>query len=84
MTAFAISKFDPDNDPDRPILGTIIEHNCEKLRIEKVHWCTSKELMADNAEIMDKQGYYQCLELQHATRPAVHWLAWVNKVEAEQ
>lgn len=74
------TQFDPETDPSRPKVGDVIDGGT----IMKVGWALQsaivKELMSGvPTEIMNPQGYDECLSKEHPTRPFVVWLVWVNK-----
>jgi hypothetical protein len=85
VDAFAASKFDPDNDPDRPVVGSVIEFKGAKWRVGKVGHVTTRVIVEAALKGQDweppldpGEGYARCLTKSHTTRPAVLWLVWCN------
>lgn len=89
MTTYVASKFDSENDPDKPVIGTVVEVDSTKFKIEKVSFALTSEIVKDvmnnvpddsPESLMNKKGYDECFSKSHTTRPGVQWLIWANKV----
>ena len=77
MTRFIASKFDPENDTDRPIIGSVIDHGGSRYLIRKVGHVLLKDI--DNEiDVKDCDTY---LLKEHSTRMEVCWIVWVNAYE---
>ncbi len=84
MSTFIADKFDPDTDPDRPVVGSTIHYQGKDYEIVKVGWKTTKELVeevlfsAPKHEELD--GCDEICYKDHITRPFVSWVVWIKKV----
>jgi len=78
---FAATKFNPETDPSKPIIGDIVEKDGKSFTICKVEYRDSKDIMkiAISGVEPDKEGYDEVLIDQHKERPFVYWLVWVNE-----
>ena len=87
MSNYIASTFNAETDEDRPRLGHQIElSEGEYFEIKEVSWAfTSKvfeEVIADvPTGMFDPKKYDLCVSKQHATRPGVTWLVYVNRVK---
>lgn len=83
MSGFIASKFDPENDPDRPKIGEIVEDEDGPLVVAEVDWLSLRHVV-EGGEEPDSRGYDKLLTRAHSTRPAVIWLAFCRRVTDEQ
>lgn len=83
MASFEVSRFDPDTDPTRPVVGSIIEHNGQSYKIDKVDHILGRTLLSsieNNEEPTKPPGFDEVLYEQHPSRPFVFWVISINKV----
>ena len=84
MATFAISKFEPESDPTRPVVGSVIAHKGEDYIIRRVEWRDKKKLVAailrgESEETEDSHGHDEILYEDHKDRIFVMWIVWVDK-----
>lgn len=84
MTTFIASKFNPENDEDKPVVGSIIHANNEAWKIMEVSWATASAVLKDSQknppELMALNGFDECFARPHTDRPFVQWLVWANRI----
>jgi len=80
MATFYASKFDPENDDDRPQLETRVEYDDKVFVIKKVTYVGSELIkgILEGAPDPDKEGHDEVLFKEHTTRPGVRWKCFVN------
>lgn len=82
MSTFVVSRFNPETDPDRPVVGTKIDLGDQTVTIVEVGWSPTSAVIAEQlagvteSVVMDPKGHTICLARAHTTRPGVTWLAW--------
>ncbi len=78
---FVATKFNPETDPSRPIVGGIVEKDGKSFIICKVEHRESKDIMkiVISGIEPDKEGHDEVLFDQHKERPFVYWMVWVNE-----
>lgn len=75
------SKFDPENDLDRPKLNSIIEFEGNQYNVLKVDYITMSEIIkGDRNPDEENTEYDKLIVKNHINRPAVYWLMWGNKL----
>jgi len=85
MATFVASKFDPETDVDRPVIDSEIEHEGKKWKIVRYIHLLAGEMLDDQPALQAKTDKAECdrvLYKEHATRPAVVWVVWLNEVKA--
>jgi hypothetical protein len=80
---FHVSRFDPEADESRPVLGS--ETTCDGKRcvVRKVeHFMATRlmEMMMAGEE-PDHHGHDDVVIVDHPTRPFVKWACWVDVLE---
>ncbi len=93
-SVFEISKFDPETDPSRPVVGSVHEYTPDDGRpsyqflIERVSWVETSKLLSEiiaagtggMADSMALDGHDECFCQPHPTRPHVQWLVWAKRL----
>jgi hypothetical protein len=77
MATFAASKFDPENDEDRPAMGMRFRYENKTVAVREVGHCLTADLLKEvtakvfPSVIMDPKGHLDCLaSLPGASRSA--------------
>lgn len=85
MSTFASVEFDALTDPDRPVLGEVIDREGVNYVVAEVDWVMSSKLMEEVIKgiapsiIMAEKGYDLVITRFHNLRPFVSWLVYLNK-----
>lgn len=86
---FVASKFDPETDSARPVVGSIVKHGDRDFEIQHVEhvsrWDLVREILAkvEPTVLMAPRGYEACLEQPHPTRPFMSWLVRGRYVQSD-
>ena len=79
-TIVHVSKFEPETDLDRPVIGeTITDNDGAEYIVRKVSWLPVAHFF-ENRPQPDLDGHDKLLLREHASRPAVIWTAWCDKL----
>lgn len=84
MATFVASKFDPETSSDRPKLGEVFEANDKKWEIKRVDWIEAGELHKSGFKEPDPAPNDHVMLRQHASRPMVFWIVFVDEVKEEK
>lgn len=81
MPTFVASKFDPENDSDRPVVGEFLTHNDKQYKIAEVSHVMTRDLFRRTGkEVDDYKGHAEIVFRQHTTRMAVYWMVYCDLV----
>lgn len=75
---FVANKFDSDNDPHLPVIGTKVK---DKGEITKAEMITAGDLMkmVNKGESPELEGNDEVLIFNNPIRPFVKYLVWIKK-----
>lgn len=76
-------KYDPENDPEKPAVGSEIEFDGVNYIVAKSQYIPASDItkaVMDGRDIGDVQGHDKLLVKDHPTRPFVQYLVWVDRI----
>jgi hypothetical protein len=81
MATFVINEFDPETDPDRPVVGTPIDPGRDDRPIARVSWVAKSKLIAAAFTGVTPEEFLDPIlgagiGRDHVTRPFIMWIVW--------
>lgn len=83
MATFVASKFDPETDPDRPEIGSIVEVEDKKWEVKRVEYALMSDIIKSGFKEPDPSPQERVFNRSHIDRPAVTWNVFVDEVKEE-
>jgi hypothetical protein len=80
MSLWEASKFDPANDPERPVVGDTIETGAGTLKIAEVEYVPAGTIIQEirDKTPVDMRGHAELFIKDHPTRPFVKYKVWAD------